>query len=173
MFESERLFLRPLELADAADVFSYRSDKETNKYQGFIPENMAELLAWMKKRPASFNEPNSWFQLSIISKESKELIGDVGIHFLKNKPQVCELGCTLKKKEHGKGFAREALKSVIKGLFTKWDKKEILVQLYPENKGSLKLVRSLGFEAYSASNTSQDEKLLHYRLINKGSASFG
>jgi RimJ/RimL family protein N-acetyltransferase len=158
--ESERLILRPLEMEDAEAVFAYRSDEETNRYQGFIPENMEELLTWMKKRPASFNEPNSWFQLAIICKESKQLMGDVGIHFLEDK-KICELGCTLIKKEHGKGYAKEALQHVIQALFEEWDKTEIRVQFLPNNHASARLVKSLGFEACSPKAESET---LHFAI---------
>ncbi len=158
--ESQRLILRPMEMEDAEAVYSYRSDKETNRYQGFIPENMEELLAWMKKRPNSFNEPNSWFQLAIISKDSKQLIGDVGIHFLEDE-KICELGCTLIKEEHGKGYAKEALEHVIQALFEEWNKVEIRVQFLPDNQSSAQLVKALGFEACPPH---ADTETIHYSI---------
>jgi RimJ/RimL family protein N-acetyltransferase len=38
--ESDRLILRPINISDKTELFAYRSDKETNKYQGWIPKTI-------------------------------------------------------------------------------------------------------------------------------------
>lgn len=36
--ESDRLILRPITINDKTELFACRSDKETNRYQGWIPK---------------------------------------------------------------------------------------------------------------------------------------
>jgi len=103
MLEIESLLLRPITAKDNEQVFSYRSDSETNKYQGFVPKELKEVDEFIAKNPLEFNQPESWFQLVIIEKSSHEIIGDIGIHFIGDDNFQCELGCTLKKKYQGKG----------------------------------------------------------------------
>lgn len=143
IIESNRLILQPVEKENAASIFSYRSDAETNKYQGFQPKSVAEVEAFIAKVSKEFNIPGTWFQMLIIQKESREVMGDVGIHFM-DEHQV-ELGCTLSKKYHGNGFASEAMTQVINLLFAKFQKHRIVASVDPENFSSIALMNRLGF----------------------------
>jgi len=143
MIETERAFLRTTEKEDNEQIFSYRSDSETNKYQGWIPKTINDVNEFISKIPKEFNKPETWFQLLIISKENDTIIGDVGIHFIDD--YQCEIGCTLGKKHHGKGYASESLNGVINHLFNKFDKHRIVTSIDPMNIDSIKLVERLGF----------------------------
>jgi RimJ/RimL family protein N-acetyltransferase len=80
---TERLIIRPVSLEDAEDIYKYRSDKDINKYQRWIPESVNEVRDYIKyKISADINIPNTWFQMVILKKEDRELIGDIGIHFI-------------------------------------------------------------------------------------------
>jgi RimJ/RimL family protein N-acetyltransferase len=143
MIETERTSLRPIELRDNKEILSYRSDSKTNKYQSWIPKTLNDVNAFISKNPDEFNKPETWFQLVIIDKANDTIIGDIGIHFIDN--YQSEIGCTLRKKYHGKGFATEALKAVIDYLFVVLDKHRIVVSIDPENTESIRLVERLGF----------------------------
>ena len=144
MIETQRLILRPIEAKDNEQVFSYRSDSETNKYQGWIPKSLEEVNEFISKNPKAFNLPDSWFQLVIIEKASKEIIGDIGIHFIDEDNRQCELGCSLKKNRQNEGFATESLQAVISHLFNKLNKHRIVTSIDPDNVSSIKLVERLG-----------------------------
>jgi len=143
--ETIHLILRPLMIDDAPHFFQYRSDAETNRYQGWIPKCQDDAVMFISKIAKRFNEPESWYQLAIIHNETKELIGDVGIHFFGVENKQVEIGCTLAKKDHGKGYASEALQSVISYLFDKLDKHRITTSIDPNNTRSIGLVERLGF----------------------------
>lgn len=143
MIETERTYLRPIELKDNKEIFSYRSDSETNKYQGWIPKTIHDVNEFISKIPKEFNKPETWFQLVIINKENNTIIGDVGIHFIDD--YQCEIGCTLSKEYHGKGIATESLRATIDYLFKKLDKHRILTSIDPKNINSIKLLERLGF----------------------------
>ncbi|WP_107037427.1 GNAT family N-acetyltransferase [Brumimicrobium mesophilum] len=145
MIESDKIKLRPIEAQDNAKVFSYRRDSVTNKYQGFVPKALHEVDAFIAKNPTDFNQPESWFQLVIIKKESNEIIGDIGIHFIGDDGFQCELGCTLSKKHQGKGFATDAMKITIDYLFTSLNKHRITASVDPKNTDSIRLLERLGF----------------------------
>jgi RimJ/RimL family protein N-acetyltransferase len=145
MLKTERTILRPIELKDNEEILKYRSDSETNKYQSWIPKDLEEVNQFINKNPNQFNIPNTWFQLVILKKDSNEIVGDVGIHFKGSDNMQCELGCTLKKEYHGRGYATEAVKVVIDHLFNKLNKHRIITSIDPENTSSIKLVEKLGF----------------------------
>jgi RimJ/RimL family protein N-acetyltransferase len=92
--------------------------------------------------------------VEVRKKDTHELIGDVGIHFLKSDPFVVELGCTLNKYHQGKGYATEALTETISYLFGKLNKRHILASIDPQNEKSIKLVERLGFRKETSSTKS-------------------
>ena len=145
MIETNRIKLRPVDSKDKEQIFSYRSDSETNKYQGFVPKELNEVDEFIAKNPPKFNQPESWFQLVIIEKESAEIIGDIGVHFIGDDGFQCELGCTLNKKHQGKGFATEAMKITIDYLFNSLNKHRIIGSVDPNNSDSIRLLERLNF----------------------------
>jgi len=145
MIETKRTVLRPIELQDNEQIYTYRSDSETNKYQGWIPKSLEDVNEFISKNPKEFNKPDTWFQLVIIEKETDEIIGDVGIHFIGDDDFQCELGCTLSRKKQGKGFATEAMKVTIDYLFNSLNKHRITGSIDPQNISSIRLLERLKF----------------------------
>lgn len=140
-----RLLIREIESFDASAILNYRSDAQTNQYQGWIPENLEEVHDFIAHKIAKeFNQLDTWFQLAIVLKESYELIGDLGLHFLES--EVVELGATIAKDHHGKGYATEALKAVIDYLFNQVGKQKIKASVDPRNKASIAMIEKLGFK---------------------------
>lgn len=142
--DSERLLIRPIMAEDSQAVFGYRSDKETNKYQGWIPSSLAEVDEFIAKNPNTFNLPESWFQLVMTDKIANAVIGDIGVHFFGNEHLQVELGCTIKKEFQQQGYAKEGLKTVIEALFHQYNKHRITASVAPENRASMQLLTSLG-----------------------------
>jgi len=142
---TQRLHLRKIEKEDATALFKYRSDAETNKYQGWIPKTLEDTENFISKIAENIDEYDTWFQFAIINKEHGELIGDVGIHFFDVDRYQVEIGCTLNKSHHGKGFAIEALKAVMNFLFNDLNKQRITCSIDPLNQASIKMVERIGF----------------------------
>ncbi|WP_075602075.1 GNAT family N-acetyltransferase [Saccharicrinis aurantiacus] len=140
---TERLLLRPIKASDAAEIFTYRSDAETNKYQGWIPETIEDVGSFVAKVSTEINISDTWFQFVIIDIKTSTIIGDVGIHFID--AAQAEIGCTLAKNQHGKGYASEALKAVIDYLFHTLNKHRIIASIDPLNMSSISLVERLNF----------------------------
>ncbi|MCY1661966.1 GNAT family N-acetyltransferase [Chryseobacterium sp. SL1] len=143
--ETERLLIRDLTLDDKQAVFNYRSDAEANKFQGWIPETLEDVEQFIERNNKEFNQPESWYQVLITEKDSKAVIGDIGIHFFGSENLQAELGITLNKDFQGRGFASEALKGVINFLFGDLKKHRIMASIDPENIDSLKLMERIGF----------------------------
>ena len=145
ILETKRLKLRPITLNDKNEILEYRSDKQTNKYQGWIPETIDDVVTFIEKTAKEINEPGTWFQLVIIEKETQKIIADLGIHFFDNENKQVEIGCTLNKDFQNKGYATESLKRVIDYLFNELHKHRIITSIDPNNKNSLRLVERIGF----------------------------
>lgn len=143
--KTERLVIRPIEAHDAGALFSYRSDKEANQYQGWIPETIKDAEAFIAKVAKQANVPETWFQLVLIEPATQQIIGDIGLHFPDSDNWQVELGCTIDKLYQGKGFATEALELVMDYLFNVLNKHRIITSIDPANSSSIKLVERLGF----------------------------
>lgn len=141
---TKRLFLRPVETEDAKAIFNYRSDAETNKYQAWIPKTIDDVDSFLNKISPEIDIADTWFQFAIVEIKNTKIIGDVGIHFVDG--EQAELGCTLAKKYHGKGYATEALKAVMDYLFNELNKHRIIGSIDPKNVSSIELVERLSFK---------------------------
>jgi len=145
ILETERLRIRPITIDDRSEVFEYRRDKETNKYQGWIPETIEDVDVFIAKISMQINLPDTWFQFVIIDKETQRIVGDIGIHFIDAENKQAEIGCTLNKDFQNKGFATESVKEVIGYLFNGLKKHRIITSIDPDNINSIRLVERSGF----------------------------
>jgi len=142
---TKRLTIRPIKPEDKNEVFEYRSDREVNKYQGWIPANLPEVETFIGKLSGHINEPGTWFQFVIIENEIQKIIGDLGIHFIDKEGKQAEIGITLNKDFQNKGYATESVKKVIDYLFKDLNKHRIIASVDPENKNSIRLLERIGF----------------------------
>lgn len=143
--ETKRLIIRPVSLDDKNQIFLYRSNREVNKYQGWIPDTMDDVEAFIGKTAKQINEPYTWFQFVIIEKMAQNIIGDLGIHFFDTENKQVEIGCTLNQDFQNQGYATESIKRVIDYLFEELNKHRIIASLDPDNENSIRLVERIGF----------------------------
>lgn len=145
ILETERLIIKPITIGDKDEIFEYRRDKETNKYQGWVPETIEDVEEFIGNTSKQINVPETWFQLVIVDKETQKIVGDLGIHFIDPENEQAEIGCTLNKNYQNKGFATESVRKVIDYLFKELNKHRIIASIDPENKNSIRLVERIGF----------------------------
>ncbi|MDM8533630.1 GNAT family protein [Clostridiaceae bacterium HSG29] len=143
LLNTERLILKSVIIDNATEIFNYRSLEEVYKYQGFRPEKKEDVIEFINKNVVDeINIPDTWIQLCIFIKESNNLIGDIGVHFIDDK-QV-EIGYTLSPEFQGKGYAIEAIKEVINYIFKILKKHRITASVDPENMRSINLLEKIG-----------------------------
>jgi len=153
-FESKRLLLRKLTLADAPDVQLIRSDKKVMNYmdsdnhatiqysENFISEN----LKMYGQKEGIF-----W---GLIEKTSGKFIGDFAYWKIDKKNSRAEIGYVLKPEFWGKGFMKEAMIKIINFGFDDLKLHSIEANINPENENSRGILTKLGFkkEAYFREN---------------------
>ena len=93
LISTRRLTLRVIKLTDSALMLKYRSNPIVSQFQNWKPRTIDDIDDFISKLPDLPNIPDTWYQLGIFIKDSDELIGDIGIHFIDNL-QV-EIGFTL------------------------------------------------------------------------------
>lgn len=146
MMETARLILDALRPADASGLFEYRGDPEVARYQVWKPANVGEAVAFIAKQVEQpFGEADSWCQLAIRSRQTRELVGDFGVHFPATKADPIEFGLSLKPAQQRKGYAREVMSAAIDLAFRAWGYRRVVGSVDPRNTASVALCRSLGF----------------------------
>lgn len=145
VLHSSRLQLDALRAEDAPGLFACRADPEVARYQGWRPENLAAAEAFIAAQLAqTFAAPDSWCQWAIRERDSGQLLGDLGAHFPAWTDGPLEFGVSVKPDAQGKGFAREAVGTLIDQAFGHWDTPRVTASVDPRNIASVALCRSLG-----------------------------
>ncbi len=141
---TERLILRGIKASDAESMFKYRSNPQIYKFQSWKPQTLEEVKEFIYEKTAKIpNIPDTWYQLGILFKETDELIGDIGIHFIDSDNLQVEIGFTLSLEHQCKGYATEAIIGVINYLFNNLKKHRIIASVDPRNIKSIALLERI------------------------------
>ena len=148
--ETERLVIEPLVEADIPDLVAYRSDPEIARYQSWSADfSLDDGRALIASQPAGFPRPGEWVQLGLrlvgaAPDAPPVLVGDIAIGADAAQPDTFELGVTLARAHHGRGYAAEALRSAIDHLFAERGAHRVVMQGDARNGAVLRLLRGLG-----------------------------
>lgn len=132
--ETERLFIRPVELTEAADVVSIISES-SSRWTSQIPwpYQLSDAKEWITS-----NQP--WARLGIYL-EGK-LIGTTRMPISDDD----EIGFVIADEYRGKGYATEAVGEIIDYAFINFALDHISSSAHPENAVSLRVHEKLGFK---------------------------
>ncbi|NFP91312.1 GNAT family N-acetyltransferase [Clostridium sporogenes] len=142
---TERLILKGITPSDVKSMFKYRSNPQIYEFQYLKPQTVQDVENYIYAKTCKVpNIPNTWYPLGIFIKESDELVGDMGIHFIGPDSLQVEIGYTLSLEYQGKGYATEAVIGVIDHLFNNFNKHRILASVDPRNTRSIALLERIG-----------------------------
>jgi ribosomal-protein-alanine N-acetyltransferase len=146
IIETKRLILRPIALADAADMFDYASHPKTVRFLTFPPHRtiddskraIREIFLTRMERGL----PEAY---AIVDKQSSKMIGTCDIvKFVEN--EYAEIGYVLHPNFHGKGLMTEACQAVIGTTFMKFPIQQVQVQHALANFASQRVIEKCGFQ---------------------------
>jgi len=144
--ETPRLVCEPIRALHAAAMFSVLSDDRLYAYMpGGPPENLASLerdyafLAGAKSPDGS----QCWLNWIVFLRDSREAIGftqaTIGA-------QRCSIAYVLGVAHQGRGYAREAVASMLSHLFAAYELPRVQAEIHFDNRASSRLALRLGFE---------------------------
>lgn len=138
-----RLRLDALQREDADALFAYRGDPVVSRYQGWKPASATEAGRFIEAQLGVVPDtPDTWWQRAIRLRDSGELIGDLGLHFMDT--DAVELGITLAPAHQRQGYAREALEVMLDFVFGGLHKHRVVASVDPRNAACVKLLEELG-----------------------------
>jgi len=142
--ETDRTFLKPLSLKDAAVFFKYRSQTEVYRYQSWLPGNFEEARSFIIRYSLdSFIELEHWKQLGIYARADATLLGDCG--FCLHDGGQAEIGYSISPQYHRQGFGLEAVRALVRYLFDTLGLQRVTAKTDPANIGSIKILKKIGF----------------------------
>ena len=145
-FCTPRLLLRRLQRGDADSLCSYRSLPEVARYQSwesFGLDDAAHLIEGQRDMEPGI--PGTWFQVAIVERATERMVGDCGLHCLRDDPRQMEFGITLAPSHQDRGYATEALGGLLHFVFAKLGKHRVHAVTDAENHAAAALFRRLGF----------------------------
>lgn len=142
---TERLLVRAMVAADAADLAERRSDPETARYQSWsTPYPLDRALALIADVEALGQPtPGHWFQWAIERIDDGVVLGDVALH-IDDDARNGEFGITLHRWARGHGYATEAARAVIDYGFLAKGLHRIEASVDPRNLACVSLLTRLG-----------------------------
>jgi len=139
--ESERLRFRGYQPKDAEALYPTLADPELMRWWSRPPLESLEAARDYLAKPS---DP-AWRAWYFTLRDSDTALGWVSTGE-KRQGGVTEIGYLLAREHHGRGYAREAVACVIDYLFAVEGKRRVFADTDPDNRGSRKLLESLGFQ---------------------------
>ena len=171
VIETERLILRPWQVSDAEDLYTYAKDPEVGPPAGWPPhtdvENSRQIILSVLSKP----------EIYAVCKKNGKAIGSIGLHLkgstdMTDREDECELGYWLGKPFWGQGLIPEAARAILSHAFQNLKMRGVWCGYYEGNEKSRKVQQKLGF-LYQYTSHNLDVKLMgelrtgHTNLMTK------
>jgi RimJ/RimL family protein N-acetyltransferase len=145
--ETERLILRDFIQEDWRRVLEYQSDPlylRYNKWTERTPEAVQEFVGWFITHQAQ--KPRLKFQLVVLLKSNKQLIGNCGVRMDKADDVEANIGYEFDPKHWNHGYATEAAHAIVDFGFRHFGVHRIWADLVADNAGSAHVLEKLGMK---------------------------
>ena len=145
VIETERMFLRKLELSDAADMHELRCDERVMQFIGRARSTCVEDMHELIEKVHADAEETIGISWGIQFRDSPGLIGSIGLYRIQKEHFRAEVGYILNPNHWGQGLMTEALKAVLKTSFEQFGFHSIEADTDPENVASNRILERNGF----------------------------
>lgn len=142
--ETERLVLRPFRVADADAVQTLANDVDVARNTLNIPHpyDRADALTWIESHPGQ-RESGQAVTYAVTAPEEGGVVGAVGL-ILELEHERAELGYWIGRPYWGRGYATEAVRSVVAWGFRALALHRIHASHFPRNPASGRVLRKVG-----------------------------
>lgn len=130
---TERLHLRKMKVSDSSNLFKIWSDPDVTKFMNvscFTDENQAKEMINLLD---DLSRDSKAIRFSIIIKESNEIIGSCGFNSFDFENEKAEIGYDVAKSYWGRGYASEAICSLLDHAFSSLKLNRVEAKVDPEN----------------------------------------
>ena len=142
--KTDRLTIREQTLDDIEDIYNMYADETTTAYMDKLYDDIEEEKEYMRDYIAHqypFYEYGIW---TLIDKCTGEYVGRAGLSIREGYEDV-ELGYAITKAYRNKGYAKEAIKAIIKYAKDELYITRLIAFVRPQNLISIKILEDMGF----------------------------
>ena len=157
-FETDRLILRKVTMADAPDLFEYTQDSQITEMAGF---KAVENLEAEKLDILNFIFPYRLGTFALELKAEKKVIGTIALRL---SGDSADFGWTMSRKYWGQGLMPEAARILRDFAFEKLEIAVMTANCWPDNPQSARVMTKLGMKKLGQIYEQDAEK--HYRLAD-------
>jgi RimJ/RimL family protein N-acetyltransferase/predicted nucleotidyltransferase len=140
LIETQRLVLRPIELADLDRFVSLHADREVMRFIG--PLDRATAQERLQHAEREWQE-RRYGMLAVIERATGHFLGRAGLKYWPQFDET-ELGWVLQRDVWGRGYATEAGSACIEWGFSEFPMPYLTAMVSPENVKSVRVVERLG-----------------------------
>ncbi|MDQ2747507.1 MAG: GNAT family N-acetyltransferase [Acidobacteriota bacterium] len=164
MFETERLFLRPMNDGDVDAIYVLRNDAEMMRYIREPQNSRADVANWVNLVSSRWQTERIGL-CAVLDRASNQLIGWCGLWRLPESGEI-EVGYAIAVDFQSKGLASEAAARCLKYGFEELNLDKIVAVARPENVASCRVMEKIGM-TYDGIGRFYDRDLAHYSILKK------
>ena len=145
VLESESLFLGKITEKDIEELFEIYNNEKVFEYCGIIPKHNKETVRKMIPHFERDFIKKTIIKWGIYNKKNSELLGIIEIGGYNKKLNMVTIGYFLAEKNWNRGYATEAIKTLVKYLFEIVEVNRIQAEVMLQNENSKKVLIKNGF----------------------------
>ncbi|MGP4041002.1 GNAT family N-acetyltransferase [Gracilibacillus sp. D59] len=166
IMETERLYLRELNMDDTQKLSNVLSDSESMQYypEPFTLEKVEEWIKWNINNYKKYNH-GLW---AVVLKDEDRFIGDCGITMQEiEKETVPEIGFHIIKDYWNKGYATEAAMACMEHAFDVLHYPKVYSYTTIQNLPSQKVAEKIGMQKYKVFEKNGEKQLVQVAMNEK------
>jgi len=141
---TERLILREVRLADAADVLVFRGDAYVQRFNSEPLKTIEEAVLFIQEAQQQ-RATQAGFGWGITLRGEDRVLGGVSLHSWSHYHRRAEVGYDLARARWGQGIGTEAVRAVLHFGFSQLNLNRIEAATIADNHESVNLLKKLGF----------------------------
>lgn len=154
ILETDRLILRNVKAEDAVEMHEYRNHSLCSKFQRGQTKDLSGIQTLIHNHSSDMLSTDRPCLLAVAQKETNEIVGEIVV--MPNE-ETFSLGYTISYKHHRKGYAFEALSTLIDFLHLQYPTWEFISFTDEANVASRALLEKLGYKDLGYISTKESE----------------
>jgi [ribosomal protein S5]-alanine N-acetyltransferase len=143
--QTQRLFLRPVQLHDAAELFVARGDAQVMRYWDWpAQESVQEVRTLIQNHFAEIESGAVQWWVAALSPRGPA-IGECDLSEIDTHHKRAEVGFLFRRDAWGNGYAYEAMQRIISFAFKELELERLWARFHTGNEPSRRLLEKLGF----------------------------
>jgi RimJ/RimL family protein N-acetyltransferase len=151
--ETDRLLLRQFVAEDFEPLRAINAHLEVARYLYWAPMTEDEVRAALERKmgQTAIRAERENLSLAVVLKATSELIGDCTLFYLSSRHRQGEIGFAFHPHHHGRGYATEAARLLLRLAFEELDLHRVIGRLEARNTASARVLERLGMRPRVAS----------------------